>query len=238
DGVVGVPDFLLFIATFGSRQGDEKYEARYDLDGNGEIGVPDFLIFLDFFGQKVPPSSQLAVCDRTGAVRDSIVALAPVSTCGDVTAAHLAAIDSLSVNSASLTALKAGDFSGLTGLTKLNLFNNMLSSLPDGLFDDLQALTWLHLGRNQLTSIPSEVVKQTNLTSLWLWGNQLSGPVPVSELVKLSNLDTLSLSSNQFSGEIPVELTNLTNLTYLSLGGNQFSGSIPASELFKLSNLT
>ena len=66
----------------------------------------------------------------------------------------------------------------------------MLSSLPDGLFDDLQAeLTWLHLGRNQLTSISSEVVKQTNLTSLWLWGNQLSGPVPVSELAKLSNLE-------------------------------------------------
>ena len=39
DGVVGVPDFLLFIDTFGSRQGDEKYEARYDLDRNGEIAV-------------------------------------------------------------------------------------------------------------------------------------------------------------------------------------------------------
>ena len=120
DGVVGVPDFLLFIDTFGSRQGEEKYEAKYDLDGNGEIGVPDFLIFIDFFGKKVPPSQlSVSVCDRTSAVRDSIVALVPVSTCGDVTAAQVAEIDSLSLAGAGLTALKADDFSDLTGLTKL-----------------------------------------------------------------------------------------------------------------------
>ena len=33
NGEVGVPDFLLFVEVFGSRQGDQKYEARYDLDG-------------------------------------------------------------------------------------------------------------------------------------------------------------------------------------------------------------
>ena len=32
----------------------EKYEAKYDLDGNGVIGIPDFLIFVDHFGKTVP----------------------------------------------------------------------------------------------------------------------------------------------------------------------------------------
>ena len=46
DGTIGIGDFLIFVDVFGSRQGDEKYEARYDLDGNGEIGISDFLIFI------------------------------------------------------------------------------------------------------------------------------------------------------------------------------------------------
>ncbi|MYG21682.1 MAG: hypothetical protein F4168_04735, partial [Gemmatimonadetes bacterium] len=54
NGVVEVADFLLFVEAFGSRQGHEKYEARYDLDENGVIGIPDFLIFVDHFGKTVP----------------------------------------------------------------------------------------------------------------------------------------------------------------------------------------
>ena len=53
DGTVGIPDFLLFIDVFGTKEGEEKYEAKYDLDGNGEIGIPDFLIFIDNFGKEV-----------------------------------------------------------------------------------------------------------------------------------------------------------------------------------------
>ena len=154
DGVVGIPDFLLFVEKFGSSRGDGTYDDKYDLDGNGVIGIQDFLIFVDWFGKEVPSQTvSLWVCDRTGAVRDSIMALVPVSTCGDVIAAHLSAIDSLSLSGSRLTELKAGDLSGLTGLTKLNLAENQLSSLPDGFFDDLTSLNWLHLGSNQLERI-------------------------------------------------------------------------------------
>ncbi len=52
-GTVGIPDFLLFVDAFGSRKGQEAYEAKYDLDVNGEIGIPDFLIFVDSFGKVV-----------------------------------------------------------------------------------------------------------------------------------------------------------------------------------------
>ena len=56
NGVVGVPDFLLFVDHFGTSRGGASYDAKYDLDGNGTIGISDFLIFADSFGSEVPPS--------------------------------------------------------------------------------------------------------------------------------------------------------------------------------------
>ncbi|MYC12573.1 MAG: SUMF1/EgtB/PvdO family nonheme iron enzyme [Gemmatimonadetes bacterium] len=56
DGVVGVGDFLLFVARFGTNQGDPNYEAEYDLDGDGQVGVSDFLVFFGFFGQSAVPN--------------------------------------------------------------------------------------------------------------------------------------------------------------------------------------
>ena len=53
DGLVGIPDFLLFVDQFGFSQRDAGYEARFDLDGDGVIGIGDFLIFVDNFGKKV-----------------------------------------------------------------------------------------------------------------------------------------------------------------------------------------
>ena len=53
NGVVDVPDFLLFVDAFGSKEGQERYDAKYDLDGDGEIGIPDFLLFVDSFGKVV-----------------------------------------------------------------------------------------------------------------------------------------------------------------------------------------
>ena len=53
NGTVDIPDFLLFVDVFGSKEGEEKYDAKYDLDGDGEIGIPDFLIFVDNFGKAV-----------------------------------------------------------------------------------------------------------------------------------------------------------------------------------------
>ena len=53
NGIVDIPDFLLFVDAFGSKEGQERYDAKYDLDSNGEIGIPDFLIFVDSFGKVV-----------------------------------------------------------------------------------------------------------------------------------------------------------------------------------------
>ena len=53
DGMVNFADFLAFGGQFGSRQGDGRYEAKYDLDSDGAIGFGDFLIFSSSFGKDV-----------------------------------------------------------------------------------------------------------------------------------------------------------------------------------------
>ena len=42
DGLVNFADFLAFVGQFGTRQGDGRYEARYDLDSDGTIGFGGF----------------------------------------------------------------------------------------------------------------------------------------------------------------------------------------------------
>ena len=53
DGMVGFSDFLAFAGSFGSSQGDSRFEARFDLDGNGAVVFSDFLIFASAFGTAV-----------------------------------------------------------------------------------------------------------------------------------------------------------------------------------------
>ena len=52
DGTVNIADFLLFVGQFGLSQGDEGYDARYDLDGDNTVGISDFLIFVNAFGKE------------------------------------------------------------------------------------------------------------------------------------------------------------------------------------------
>ena len=51
--MVNFADFLAFAGQFGTRQGDGRYDAKYDLDSDGAIGFGDFLIFSSNFGKEV-----------------------------------------------------------------------------------------------------------------------------------------------------------------------------------------
>ena len=53
DGMVNFADFLAFGGQYGARQGDGRYDAKYDLDSDGAIGFGDFLIFGNSYGQDV-----------------------------------------------------------------------------------------------------------------------------------------------------------------------------------------
>ena len=102
----------------------------------------------------VAPSTALAqssgICDRTQEVQDAILAkLSDVSDCANVTDSHLAGITSdLTLSDKGISALKAGDFKGLSGLEQLYLDTNDLSDLPDGIFEGLESLDTLWLNFN------------------------------------------------------------------------------------------
>ena len=64
-----------------------------------------------------------------------------------------------------------------------------------------------------------ELGSLSNLVKLVLWGNELTGEIPV-ELGSLANLEVLSLSDNQLSGMVPQTLAGLTTLESLSFYNN------------------
>ncbi len=170
----------------------------------------------------------VSVCDRMSQVRNAIVAALPnVSDCADVTAADLATIRYLNIRNQNITALKAGDFNGLTALTHLWLSNNELSSLPADIFDDLTALTHLYLVNSGLSSLPAGIFdKNTALERLYVVDNELSS-LPAGIFDKNTALELLHLNSNELSS-LPVGIfDDLIALKELYLYGNDLS-SLPA----------
>ena len=161
------------------------------------------------------------ICGRTAAVRTAILGLTSgVSNCGDVTAAHLADITALYLNSNGITALAAGDFDGLTALEQLRLYNNSLSTLPAGVFDELTALTELNLRNNSLSTLPAGVFDElTALTELNLRNNSLS-TLPAGVFDELTALTTLRLQNNSLSTLPAGVFDELTALTTLQLQAN------------------
>ncbi|MCO5586663.1 hypothetical protein L7F22_040605 [Adiantum nelumboides] len=77
--------------------------------------------------------------------------------------------------------------------------------------------------------IPGAINSLSNLTEIYLDGNNLQGEIP--DLSSLLNLETLDLSNNKLSGSIPESLASLKNLKVLYLQNNDLSGEIPAALL-------
>ena len=177
------------------------------------------------------------VSDRTQQVQDTIVALVPgVDAANDVTAAHLALITNLNLSDQSITALKAGDFDGLSALRSLSLSKNTLSSLPANIFSGLSALNSLDLGSNQLSSLPEGVFsKLSSMSRLNLSHNSLDS-LSANTFSDLSALTGLDLGNNQLSS-LPADIfSGLSSLNWLSLSSNQLS-SLPNGLFSGLSSL-
>ena len=183
-------------------------------------------------------STLTPVCDRTPQVRDAIVAAVPgVSDCSNVTETHLAAIrDLLDLRDKNISALKPGDFEGLSSLQELRLESNQLRALPADIFSGLSSLRRLYLGNNQLTSLPPDVFSElTALHDLYLHNNQLTS-LPVDLFAGLSSLRQINLHTNRLTN-LPADIfSGLSSLTQLFLRNNKLT-SLPADLFSGLSSL-
>ena len=116
----------------------------------------------DYIGLRTTVSASLVlfpapgICGRTPAVRTAISsAIDGVTDCALVTDTHLTEITgTLDLRNQSITALQENDFSSLSSLQTLWLYDNLLSILPDGVFSGLSNLQTLSLYRNQLLKLP------------------------------------------------------------------------------------
>ena len=177
------------------------------------------------------------VSDRTQQVQDRIVALVPgVETADDVTAAHLALITNLNLSDQSITALKSGDFDGLSALRSLSLAENTLSSLPADLFSGVSALVLLDLSNNELSSLPANIFSGLSAMSRLNLSDNSLGSLSANTFSDLSSLTGLDLGNNQLSS-LPAKIfSGLSSLNWLSLSFNQLS-SLPDALFSGLSSL-
>ena len=115
---------------------------------------------------------------------------------------NLNGVASSGLNGNRLTGLKAGDFAGLTSITRVSLDNNRLRDISAGVFDPLTALTSLALSANGTSA-------DDGLTHL-----------PAGLFDRLTGLTGLTLHENDLSSLPPRIFEPLKQLTLLSLGGN------------------
>ena len=151
---------------FGARQGDEKYEAKYDLNGDGEIGFSDFVIFAQNFGKEATsPVVTIPDANLRAAIETALGKASDVP----ITRAEMATFDSLAASDADIT--------DLTGL------------------EYAVNLTWLDLASNDITNV-SVLVSLTNLTHLILSSNNITDLAGLVANTGLDTGDTVDVTDN------------------------------------------
>jgi Leucine-rich repeat (LRR) protein len=157
---------------------------------------------------------------------------------------------------------------GLTNLRSLNLAANELTGRLPPTLSNMVKLENVWLSGNQFRGTISEklfekwtnlvvgdfshnnfrgtfpkslVTKASNLQSLFLEGNQLSGSLPSfgeksTVLIGLKSLEVMDLGRNKITGTVPDYWFSLPRIRDWNLAGNQFTGSIPTS-IMKMTSL-
>ena len=226
DGVVDFIDFLAFVGHFGTRRGDGKYEAKYDLESDGAIGFGDFLIFSSNFGKEAGDGREetpVTIPDAT--LRVAIETALGKARGAPITRAEMASLTSLEASRSDISDLTGLEFA--TGLIALDLSYNIISDITP--LSGLIKLTSLDLSNNIIVDI-TPLSGLTNLTSLDLSNNIIVDITPLSGLI---NLTSLRLHDNFFSDISP--LSGLNRLISLSLYGTIIRDSSLLSRLSDLS---
>ncbi|KAK7407011.1 hypothetical protein VNO78_08651 [Psophocarpus tetragonolobus] len=108
-------------------------------------------------------------------------------------------------------------------------YNKFGGSLSNSIGNFSTQLSQLYLGGNQISGkIPTELGNLINLTILTMEINHFEGIIPTT-FGKFQKLQKLELSRNKLSGPIPDFIGNLTQLYYLGIAENMLEGKIPPS---------
>ncbi|KAM0068540.1 putative protein kinase RLK-Pelle-LRR-XII-1 family [Helianthus debilis subsp. tardiflorus] len=73
------------------------------------------------------------------------------------------------------------------------------------------------------------------LVSLYLWGNQLTGPLPPT-ISNCSRLSDLQMNKNKFSGKLMIDFSKLRDIYFITIGSNNF-GSKEIDEMKFINSL-
>lgn len=135
-------------------------------------------------------------------------------------------LKNFSANSANITGNIPSFFGpdAFPGLTNLHLaLNNLEGELPLSFSESQIESLWLN--GQKLSGGIDVIQNMTFLKELWLHGNGFSGPLP--DFSGLKNLETLSLRDNSFTGPVPVSLVSLESLKVVNLTNNLLQGPMP-----------
>ncbi|KAJ8772259.1 hypothetical protein K2173_027436 [Erythroxylum novogranatense] len=114
----------------------------------------------------------------------------------------------------------------LKNLWQLEVYNNSLKGkLPIG-FRNLTKLEKFDASTNHLEGDLSELRFLTNLVTLQLFENELSGEIP-AEFGEFKKLVNLSLYTNKLSGSLPPQLGSWAKFDFIDVSENYLTGPIP-----------
>ncbi|KAF3332162.1 polygalacturonase inhibitor 1-like protein [Carex littledalei] len=108
----------------------------------------------------------------------------------------------------------------------MNYIKNVSAPFPDAIcgltkLENLEIYTFPGLHG----PIPSCITKLANLSNVIIRGTSVSGGVP--SFSNNTNLNSINLVGNHLSGTIPPSLSTLPNLRFLGLSQNHLTGTIP-----------
>jgi Leucine-rich repeat (LRR) protein len=118
-------------------------------------------------------------------------------------------------------------------LKDFNINKNQIGALPIE-FYDLTNLETMYIAFNQITgTLPGLIGKLAKLTELYAFDNAMTGSIP-SEIGLLGRCQILGLGNNAFTGILPTEINQMVNIRDLSIhhvtgdkGGVGLSGPVP-----------
>lgn len=112
--------------------------------------------------------------------------------------------------------------------------NNLFSSLPERWSSELTSLI---LTSNSLTgTIPVSFGSLTKLQILKIQSNKLNGTLPF-EIGSMASLTSLYVHFNELTGSLPSTIGELSSLVDLDIQGNNITSTLPA-EMYYMSSLT